>query len=238
MSELDPPVAAPGVESGSTRPPAQVLGVKLETSGPALEPLLAEAAAKADLVLSKSDPKLLKKRLGEITAGLGPAARIFCAGPVCIPEVGDFRFEPEIITPTRFVWRRLIFAPFAAIILVFWLAQTTRLIRLPVRVHLLGGFGYILAMGAIGSIMWAWRTTVRPSYVRLAPGMVQVLEYRLRNSKPTIRSYPMLPGTLVVVRQDIKGRRPLSVQLLRGDQADILPVSQMRNPDDAMQRIW
>ncbi len=85
---------------------------------------------------------------------------------------------------------------------------------------------------------WLWRTTVRPTYVRLAPGVVQVLEYRLRSSKPTIRSYPMLPGTLVIVRQDVKARRPTSVQFVRGEQSDVLPVSQMKDPDDAMQHIW
>jgi len=107
MSEVDSALPKPGAESAAARPAPQVLGTKLQSSGAALDPRLAQAATRADFVLSTSDPKLLKKRLDEITAGLEPAARIFCAGPVRVPEVGDLRFEPEIIAPTRFVWRRL-----------------------------------------------------------------------------------------------------------------------------------
>jgi len=238
MSGLDSASFGTSVGSGAERPAPQVFGVHLKAGGVAMDAALAEVAAQADRILQRLwAPNELKQRLGDLTAELKAAARIFCTGPVRVPEVGDLRFEPVIITPTRFVWRKLLFVPFALLIMAFWLAQVTHMLKLPFTLPL-GAFGYVLSMGGIALVMWIWRTTVRPSYVRLAPGMVQVLEYRLRGGKPVIRSYPMLPGTLVVVRQGKKERRPSVVQLVRGDQADVLPVSQMKDSDEAMEHIW
>ena len=103
MSELDSASFGTSVGSGAERPAPQVFGVHLKAGGVAMDAALAEVAAQADRILQRLwAPNELKQRLGDLTAELKAAARIFCTGP-SMSEVGDLRFEPVIITPTRFV---------------------------------------------------------------------------------------------------------------------------------------
>ena len=98
-----------------------------------------------------------------------------------------------------------------------------------------GGLAYFLIAGFIALAVWVWRGMIRPTYVRMAPGIIQVLEYRYSKSRPTIRSYPMQPGTLVVLTRI---RKHLILTLARGESKDMLLFSRMQQPGRKIERAW
>jgi hypothetical protein len=164
-------------------------------------------------------------------------ARIICLGKIEVPEVGDAFFEPEIISPTRYFGRQLFLIPLAAILLGLWLLQVAGVLPWP-RIPL-GGFSYFLAMGASIGVAWVWRTAIRPTYVRMAPGVIQVLEYRFRRAKPIVRSYWMDAATVAIMRNLRAGKKPqLTLTLQRGQQKDKIDLWRMRKGEEAIQRIW
>lgn len=165
-------------------------------------------------------------------------AHVVCLGLLRPPDVGALHFEPEIITPTRFHGWQLVFVPIALLILGFWVCQVIGLI--PVMAINLGSFGYLLAMGIGVGASWFWRTVVRPTYLRLAPGVIQVLEFRWRGA-PRIRSYPMESGTLAIVQGSMSGREIETVRsliLLRADQRDEIPLHRMYDRARCIERAW
>ncbi len=186
---------------------------------------------------SLSGPKLRPETLRTILEGApgGPAegARVVCLGTMPVPQIGDLRFEPYIITATQLLYRKLFFIPLLGIVAVIWGLQYTGLIA--ARHFNLSGFSYIIAMGVGALITWVWRTGIRPTYVRMAPGIIQVMEYRIGRRKPTIRSYPMETGTFVVLNRTPKVQ---NVTLLRGDQKDVLPIAQMRRREEVTEHLW
>ena len=166
-----------------------------------------------------------------------PRARIVCIGLVDVPEVKDLRFEPIIITPTRFIGKRLWLAAAAMAILGLWIAQELRLVP-GLRGLNIGSFAYFVFMGFLAGGAWVWRTMIRPTYVRLAPGMVQIVQFTWGQGKPTIRSYPMTPGTVVVVQTRAVADKPTVVTIARGENLDDIPLWQMPGRDDATERLW
>ena len=179
------------------------------------------------------EPTVLRNQLDRFSPAPGGSARVVCLGPVEVPEVGEMRFEPFIITATELLWRRLLVIPFALALLAGWWLQRTG--GIPGLRFELSSFMYVIALGIGALVTWVWKSGVRPTYVRMAPGIVQVMQYRIGRRKPTIRSYPMEAGTLVVLSAWPKG---LLVTLLRGKQKDTLPISQMRRRNEVMERLW
>jgi hypothetical protein len=171
-------------------------------------------------ILGKADP-------------LPAMARVVCFGPIDVPEVGDMRFEPHIITATELLGRRLFLIPISLAILTLWLLQVTHV--LPGKFFSPGALTYYVVVGIAAGVAWIWRSGIRPTYFRLAPGIIQVLEYRLGRGKPAIRSYPMEAGTLVVVARD---RKAIKATLLRAGQKDVLPFSQMRHSAAVIEQFW
>ncbi|MFQ5806723.1 MAG: hypothetical protein ACE5I3_09760, partial [Phycisphaerae bacterium] len=147
-------------------------------------------------------------------------AHVVCLGMIDVPEVNDVFFEPEIITPTRYMGRQMVFIPIAGVLIFVWVLQKTGV--LPFRFVQLSSFGYLLWMGAAVGGAWVWRSAVRPTYIRMAPGIIQILAYRYRRAKPTIRSYPMDGQTLAVLRGKATGKKghSLALTLMRGEQKD------------------
>ena len=164
-----------------------------------------------------------------------PRGRIIVLGNIDVPEIGDYRFEPVIITPTRFLWKRLWFVPIALAIVAFWAAQKLHLIPGNVPV---GSFGYLIFMGIAMVGVWVWRTTIRPTYLRLAPGMVQAVEFGLGKRKPTIRSFPMSPGTVAIAMPRGNQREPSMFWLARGENLEQIPLWQMQYRDEASEHLW
>ena len=117
-------------------------------------------------------------------------------------------------------------------------------------------------VAVIWGILFTWRSVLRPRYIRLAPGVVQVMQYNwLGLGRPTIRSYTMDAGTLVIVSQadavvaqaDVNwdavptwrrsqvalrtlGR--VRVILSRGKMKDTIDFTNMHDPTDALTSIW
>jgi hypothetical protein len=184
-------------------------------------------------------PKLEQiKEVLNRSASLTNSARIVCLGLVDVPDVGEAHFEPEVITPTGFIGYRLVFVPIAIAIVGLWIFQFVGVI--PGRAINLGSFGYLIGMGAAAGVSWVWRAVIRPTYLRLAPGMIQVLEFRLGRPKPVIRSYPISAGTLAIVQGGVAKGKPFvsSLMLSRGDQTDKLPLQQMKDRARCTEMAW
>lgn len=171
-------------------------------------------------------------------------ARIVCFGAMEMPEVGERRFEPYIITASELLWRQLVFVLLALVLLVPCLVLATGMIPgvgFSFRSFWVAarGFSYLIVMGAVIGLLWVWRTGIRPRYVRAAPGIIQIMEYGIGRRRPLIRSYPMEAGTLVSVFSG-HGVRPgaLTFVVSRDGHVDTVPVGQMRNRDEAVERIW
>ena len=202
------------------------------TSDPAVRTILGVCRCASDRI----NPRRIRAALVE--AGLqGEHWPLICIGPLDVPEVGEKFFEPEIITPLGGIGKRIIFVPIAAVIVAYYGVQQAGLAPLP---HIpIGGFGYLVAMGFAVGALWLWRGVVRPTYIRLAPGMVQVLQYCHGSDTPTIRSYPMDGATLVALRADglNKKRWVHQVTLLRGDQLDRLDLGHMRHAKETSAKL-
>jgi hypothetical protein len=176
----------------------------------------------------------LSNEMKNETAG---RAVIVCFGEPDVPEVGQVHFEPQIVAPTEAVWRQLIWLVIAGMLAGWLLLDFLRVLppRFPGARSLLGGFMYFFVAGAIALVVWVWRAALRPTYLRMAPGVIQVLEYHYRRSKPIIRSYPVTAGTLVVFTRIGKS---LTVTLSRGQDKDMLHFSRMRQPQQWVEWTW
>jgi hypothetical protein len=53
------------------------------------------------------DSKTIRQIIGVAPSPGALQARILCIGAIEVPEIGDFRFEPVIISPTQYFWRFL-----------------------------------------------------------------------------------------------------------------------------------
>jgi hypothetical protein len=167
-----------------------------------------------------------------------PRALVVSLGKLDVPEVGAVFFEPEIITPTRYFGRKLVIVPIAGGLLALWMLQRFGIIpHTPIGV---GSLWYVLLMGLAVAGAWVWRAALRPTYIRMAPGVIQILEYRYGKPKPIIRSYPMDADTVAVVRGTAtkKKTRDLTVTLTRRGRQDKIRFSFTRRQDNAVERMW
>jgi len=65
--------------------------------------------------------------------------------------------------------------------------------------------------------------------------MIQVFEYRLLRSRPTVRSYPVEAGSLFIIARLVSG---VALMLVRGDQTDTIRLSSTRAGGQATKRLW
>jgi len=74
----------------------------------------------------------------------------------------------------------------------------------------------------------------------MAPGIIQILQYRYRRAKPLIRSYPMDGETLAILRGKATGKKGpnLKLTLLRGERKDTVDLSRMRRREEVAERMW
>ncbi len=200
--------------------------------------------------LPRSDSELLATELGRLwrrradppdcgaarravrRAQAAPAkgATIICFGLIDVPKVNNELFEPVIITPTRYLWRMLWPLPLALAVAGLWAAAHFDPWRFPL---------VVLGLAAAALAIWLYRASVRPTYVRLAPGIVQIMRFGLRAGRPTIRSYPLIAGTTVMlVNTHIETSTRLTVRLACGAMHDELPLKQMRNHAQLVEQVW
>lgn len=167
-------------------------------------------------------------------------AHVVCVGPVDVPEIGEHRFEPAIITPAACLWRLLWPIPF---ILTWFLLIAAEKHYLPFHVPRRGlGLWVMLAVGL--AALWLWHAAVRPTYVRLAPGVVQVLRFSCFGDRPSVvDTYPIEPGTVVVVSYAVHdwligSPAGLSFTFMQGSRSEQVKVWCMRKSDHTGQLIW
>ncbi len=207
-------------------------------------------------------PKLrvIQACLGKHSPSPGTAGRVVVLGDLKVPHIGEMFFEPVVFTPSEIhrgrstlFWLGLVFLALGGI-------PYLGLIPPPPAPYFFvrWGTGYV----ALGACLWLWCCGVRPTYLRLAPGVVQTLQYPLiRKRKPRVRSYAIDEGTLVVVvrkaawpalpksvTEDLSewrkklvhkaavGRTTLS--LVRGTQKKVIKIGRMRAPEKALDKFW
>lgn len=166
-----------------------------------------------------------------------PRARIVCFAPFGIPSVGALRFEPEVVAPTRSLGTPLLAIP--VVVVLIGLTTVLALIRHPVAgvgAFLMGLMAFGLAVPALGYVVvWVWRAGIMPRYLRLAPGIIQVIRFPGGRSKPHIKTYPVESGTLAVFR---RRRGQLTLTLVRGNQTDTINLSQVWDDENVLQLTW
>lgn len=173
----------------------------------------------------------------EYVTGRHPRAWILCVGAVEVPEIDPNPFEPEIIPASRYLWDlgAMVTAAAMVVLLVLWMTPLSSTLGLP--------FGQqpaiLLLLAVIGGpllIRWFWLTFVRPRYLRLAPGMIQVLTYKWGRGRPQINSFPIEGGTLVVLTNQLKSDLTLSV--MRDGLTQSIPVAGFRDSARTRSLIW
>ena len=141
---------------------------KMLANHPGLEEQPLVAALVAAWHKRQPTPQQVRDVLAQQARDGGQAAQVVCLGAVAVPEIGEMLFEPYIITATDLIWRRLLVVPFGLAVVTVWLVQAVHLV--PGRFSILGGFAY-LVVGAVTAVaVWVWKSGIRPTYVRLAPG--------------------------------------------------------------------
>jgi hypothetical protein len=171
------------------------------------------------------------RRIEELVGEYEPpasGARVLCLGKPAIPVVGELRFEPRVLSPTDILWRRLHGAvPILIVAAWYGLSQLGFVRRPDIFVWLM------VWSGALVVAVWIWKSGVRPTFVRLAPGIVQFLAYGPAGKTPRVQSYPMSVGTLVVVQA-----KPPVFTFRRNGLENRLDLQFVRRRQDAELAVW
>lgn len=164
--------------------------------------------------------------------GLTRCGYVVTLGVDELPEVDDVPFEPEIISPGRVVRGPLILAGIGLSILAVWMLQFIPGLHFDLELE---GFACILIPAAAAGLIVVWATIVRPMYVRIAPGVVEVLAYSMFSSRPRVRSFPIEPGTLAVL---VRRGGELSLHLKRGAQRELIVITSIQGHEELWPRLW
>ena len=150
---------------------------------------------------------------------------------------GDVVFDPVIITPTQYLGRRLIVIWIAAALFAYWLIARFKL--LPIPQFNLRGLGGLFAFAGVMMVRWFWQSAVRPTYFRLAPGVIQKFTYLLRGQAPKVQSFPMAAGTMIVLHY-LKRQRwgRLRAVISDGTRHCVLTIGLIRNRKQVATDFW
>lgn len=149
-----------------------------------------------------------------------------------VAEASDISFEPEVISPTQRFGRSNGRLLWTAIFITVSLLGPRFIPGFPNGFR---GSYLFLGFAMFTAISWVWANTVRVAYLRIAPGMIQVLRYRMFARTPVVRSYPIQPGTLIVLLDFLASVR---LRLLRDAQADDVILSRMEDRKTVAELIW
>ncbi len=173
----------------------------------------------------------LEAAIAKLPAPDPPAARVVCLGLVDVPKVNDYRCEPEVISPLGVVSRGLV--PFLLFFgAVFCIGELGRMGLIPIAWTLRRSTPFVVLALTWGA--WALKVFLQPTYVRVAPGVVEFLKFRLRGGRPTIRRYPMEAGTSVIITDKRSGH---VLDLRRGRQHDRISLRDMRHAEVVLDRL-
>lgn len=185
----------------------------------------------------RSPEEQLRDIVIEYVTGRHPRAWIVCTGMVRMPAPDPMPFEPEIIFPGRLIWTYGAIASvvIAGLLFLLWLAPVVQPLPTIYSEHPLLLIFVLLIAGPV-VFRWFWITVIRPTYIRIAPGMIQVIEYRWRKRRPTIRSFPIDGGTLAVFTNQLWS--DLSLSLRRDGVTESFALSGIRNAAAVQALVW
>lgn len=151
---------------------------------------------------------------------------------------GDYRFEPHIVSPAIAyrVLPRLLVIACVAVGLLLLVSPRWGVLRAPAM--LLGTSGLCCSLPSLLVLGSAWIVSVwlAPAYVRIAPGMIEILRYGPFSSRPRITSFPIAAGTGIVVTG--WERYVATVYLHRNGQSAKVHRTMVRTEGDANEVIW
>jgi hypothetical protein len=184
----------------------------------------------------------VRAALREQSLADAPNALVLCFGDIEVPDTGPYQFEPEVISPTRAMGKQLIWL-LPLLLFVVWLAlycSTSLLVPRVTLNRVAIVFSYLLTAGIVTALVWIWRCVIRARYFRLAPGMIQVLEYRFLRNRPLVRSYPVEAGSLfIIARLDISPLDSgIALTLARPAHSDTVRLGNVREGAEVIERLW
>lgn len=156
-------------------------------------------------------PKL--KQVYDALSAFSPSpntcGRIVVLGNVEVPEVGALFFEPFIVTPSERVQHRLGLVAGGAVIAVIGMARFLGATHPIFRLFQLQG----AMMLSLGIMILAWSLLRRPSYLRLAPGVIEVLRFPTFGKAPReVLRFPIDADFAAVVRSGFTFQRDSSTK--------------------------
>lgn len=166
-------------------------------------------------------------------------ATVVCFPGVSLPEPGDYRSEPIVVTPS------------AGLSIQQWIAIAVLLVLFCLlQLGVFGGssspliFFYFL-VACVPLVFMTWRRLASPIYYRGAPGVIQRLHFaNIFGGHPVIREYRMEPGTLAILslrRTANRGwsRRPrgLCLEMLAKENKDTFHLTRADVDDETRENI-
>lgn len=166
-------------------------------------------------------------------------ATVVCFPGVSLPEPGDYRSEPVVVSPS------------AGLSIQQWIAIAVFLILFALmQLGIFGGrsspliFFYFLA-ACVPLVFMTWRRLASPIYYRAAPGVIQRLHFaNIFGGRPVIREYRMEPGTLAILSLRPRtgrgwSRRPqgLWLEVLRQENESIFHLTRADVDDETRENI-
>lgn len=166
-----------------------------------------------------------------------PRARVVVLGDFQIPAVGNYRFEPEVVSPTRRLGRQFLAIPIAMIsfVLLWLIWRIGHLIAIPFMFAVLGVFLVTIVLTIRVVAIWCAQVLLRSAYLRIAPRMIQTLHYAIGRRKPQVRSFPVIPGTTVVLEGRILVER---ITLSRGRARASVWLGSAQDLENLTTRLW
>lgn len=90
-------------------------------------------------------------------------------------------------------------------------------------------------------LRWLHRAAIRPTYLRVALGIIQTIRYRAGGTKPEIVDFPITVGTRVVAigkRAKSGGSSLDKLVLMRARNAELVPIGRMPDSDKLADIVW
>lgn len=162
---------------------------------------------------------------------------VVASGMVRMPVIDTRSFQPEIIAPGRGIWDAAAMGSLL-VVGIFALAWLVPAISpWPIFTDRGGMMLLVTCLFAAPLVIrWLWRCYIRPRYIRLAPGIVQFIEYGLFRRKPKIESFPIRPGTLVIMEN--RAYRDVTLTIYRDKKGHTIDLSGLRDAPRAIEMCW
>jgi hypothetical protein len=174
------------------------------------------------------DLPIIQGTIERLDSSRPAGATLVFLGAFAVPDPGDYRLEPEIVPPTSRAGK--LRSVRVALQLGTWLGLVVAAGHAANTTFVLVNGAWILMVG--GFLLWKY--LLRPTYLRAAPGVVQVITYHPLRAKPSIRTYPIDSGTLCVLVQTLTGA---TLTLWRGDDTDTAAIEPAGPSSELIERL-